>query len=220
MITAADIARLAADAPLAEGYRFVPLEHAEIGTLVGCITEWLPNMSVGSASCYLREEFYRQKVFLPDAPGRDSLVLLLKQGDELAGMYSCQLNFETLSAYAALGVVAPQHRGANLAHAGMMFTEAVGRHTGMGFIYGMATLRSPYAQSAFERAGWKLIGIMPGYDRELVAPGIVKRVFEAIYCKVLVSDAELLYPQHRNLTPTTAAFFDWILSTPMALHCD
>jgi hypothetical protein len=213
IIAAADIARLAAGAPLAEGYRFVLLERAEIGALVSCIAEWLPNISVGSASCFLREEFYREKVFLPDAPDRDGLVLLLKHGDDLVGMYSCELQRESLSVYAALCVAAPQHRGTNLAHAGMIFTEAVGRHAGMGFIYGMATLRSPYAQSAFERAGWQLIGISPGYDRELVAPGIVKRVFEAIYCKVLVADAGLLYPQRHNLTPKTEAFFDWMLST-------
>jgi len=216
MITAAEIARLVADAPLAEGYRFALLERAEIGELVSCISEWLPHMSVGSASNFLCEEFYQQKVFLPDAVDRDSIVLLLKHGDELAGMYSCKLDFKTLSVYAALGVVAPQHRGAHLAHAGMVFTEAVARHTAMGFLYGMATLRNPYAQSAFERAGWRLIGIIPGYDRELVAPGMVKRVFEAIYCKVLVSDGDLLYPQRRNLTPKTAAFVDWILWTQLA----
>ena len=213
MIAAADIARLAAGAPLAEGYRFALLDRAEIGALVSFIAEWLPDISVGSASCFLREEFYIQKVLFPDAPDRDSLVLLLKQGDDLAGMFSCELNHETLSVYAALGVAAPRHRGANLAHAGMTFAEAVGRHTGMGFIYGMATLRSQHTQSAFERAGWQLIGIVPGYDREMVAPGVVKRVFEAIYCKVLVTDAGLLYPQRRNLTPKTEAFFDWILST-------
>jgi hypothetical protein len=216
MIAAVDIARLAAGAPLAEGYRFAPLERSEIGALVGCIVEWLPHISVGSASCFLREEFYDQKVFFPDAPDRDSLVLLLKHGDDLAGMFSCELDHEALSVYGALGVAAPQHRGANLAYAGMMVIEAVGRHTGMGFIYGMATLRSPHAQEAFERAGWQLIGITPGYDREMVAPGVVKRVFEAIYCKVLVTDAGLLYPQRHNMTPRTEAFFDWMLSTRSA----
>jgi hypothetical protein len=217
MIAAADIARFAADAPVAEGYRIVPLERAEIGALISCIAEWFPHISVGSASCFLREEFYTQEVFFPDAPDRDHLVLLLKHGDDLAGMYACELVRKIRSIYAALVVVAPQHRGSNLAHAGMMFTEAVGRCAGMGFAYGFATLRHSYSQSAFERAGWQLSGILPGCERELIAPGVVKRVFEAMYCKVLASD-DLLYPQRHNLTPKTEALLDWMSSNRSAFR--
>ena len=78
----------------------------------------------------------------------------------------------------------------------------------MGMIYGMATLKIPHVQMAFENLGWQLIGITPGYDRELVAPGVVKRVYEAVYAKVLVADAGLLRPQPQNMTPKTRALFD------------
>ena len=37
----------------------------------------------------------------------------------------------------------------------------------------------PHAQIAMENLGWQLIGITPRYDREMVAPGVVKRVYEA-----------------------------------------
>jgi len=43
-------------------------------------------------------------------------------------------------------------------------------------------------QRALEGAGWQLIGFTSGYDREEVAPGVVKRVFEAVYTKVLVPE--------------------------------
>ena len=82
----------------------------------------------------------------------------------------------------------------------------------MGLAYGMATMKAPYAQRAFERAGWQLIGITPGYDREMVAPGLVKRVYEALYAKVLVADVGLLRPQRQNLTPRTQALFDWVFA--------
>jgi hypothetical protein len=82
----------------------------------------------------------------------------------------------------------------------------------MGLAYDMATLKAPHAQRAFERAGWQLIGITPGYDREMVAPGVVKRVYEAVYTKVLVADAGLLRPQRQNLTPRTQAFFESLFS--------
>ncbi len=202
------IEQLAARMPLAKGYHFELLTRAEIGPLVDFIETWFPDIKVGGASCYLRARFYTEKVFLEDTPERDVFVVLLKRGDELAGMFSCERDLDTRSLYAALAVAAPQHRGANLAQAAMTFTEEIGRQMGMGFIHGMATLKAPYAQRAFERAGWQLTGITPGYDREMVAPGVVKRVYEAVYAKVLVPDDGLLLPQRQNLTPRTRAFFD------------
>jgi hypothetical protein len=62
-------------------------------------------------------------------------------------------------------------------------------------------------QRVFETLGWQLIGITPGYDREMVAPGVVKRVYEAVYAKVLVAETGLLRPCARNLTERTQAFF-------------
>lgn len=66
----------------------------------------------------------------------------------------------------------------------------------------------PNMQLALERAGYQLLGFAPGYDREMVAPGVVKRVFEAFYAKVLVPDEELLRPDPKNLSPKGQALFD------------
>jgi hypothetical protein len=206
------IEQLAAGIPLAEGYRLELLQRDEIGALIAFIAVWFPDISVGSASCYLRDDFYAKQVFFAGGPQRDVLVLMLKQADELAGMVSLEFDLDTLSVHARLAVAAPQHRGAGLTRAGMAFTEAIGRCMGMGLAYGMATLKAPHAQRAFERAGWQLIGITPGYDREMVAPGVVKRVYEAVYTKVLVADAGLLRPQRQNLTPRTRAFFESLFS--------
>lgn len=62
-------------------------------------------------------------------------------------------------------------------------------------------------QLAFERAGYKLLGFAPGYDREIVAPGVVKRVFEAYYAKILVPLDELHVPDQKNMTPQTLELF-------------
>ena len=78
----------------------------------------------------------------------------------------------------------------------------------MGMIYGMATLKVPHVQRSFETLGWELIGITPGYDREMVSPGVIKRVYEAVYAKVLVTERNLLPPRTRNLTTRTRAFFE------------
>jgi hypothetical protein len=65
----------------------------------------------------------------------------------------------------------------------------------MGMIYAMATLKIPHVQRAFEALQWQLIGITPGYDREMVAPGVVKRVYEAVYAGILIGAAGLLHPE-------------------------
>ena len=84
----------------------------------------------------------------------------------------------------------------------------MGRVMGLGMVYGLATLRYPQMQATFERMGWQLIGITPGFDQEVVAPGVVKRVYEAVYTKVLVGEDDLLRPRTQDLTPAAKALFD------------
>jgi hypothetical protein len=146
-------------------------------------------------------------VFFVGEREKDVLVVLIKKGDELAGLFSCERDPNALSLYARLGAVAPKHRGKRLCRAFPSIAEAIGRAIGMGMIYGMATLKVPHVQRSFETLGWELIGITPGYDREMVAPGIVKRVYEAVYAKVLVAERNLLPPLGRNMTKRTRAFF-------------
>ncbi|HEX8892686.1 MAG TPA: hypothetical protein VF783_05155, partial [Terriglobales bacterium] len=138
---------------------------------------------------------------------KDVLIVLIRAGRDLAGLFSCERDQETLSLYGRLAVVAPGHRGAGLCRKFITLAELIGRRIGMGMIYGMATLKIPHVQLAFEASGWRLIGIAPGYDREMVAPGVVKRVYEAVYAKVLVPEADLLHPETRNLTPATRSVF-------------
>jgi hypothetical protein len=208
--TVADVSRFAAAAPLTAGYRFELLRRDEIGAVIGVLQAWYRDVSLGSAACHFDECYYENEVLLEDSPQRDAIVLTLKSDAGLVGMFSCKLDQPTRSIYAGLGVAAAEHRGASIAHAGIMFVEAVALHLGMGFAYGMATLKHPYAQLAFERAGWRLVGIAPGYDRELIAPEVVKRVYEAVYAKVFGDD--LLRPLVHNMTPRTRALFSSLFS--------
>ncbi|HEU5293364.1 MAG TPA: hypothetical protein VFU71_01115 [Burkholderiaceae bacterium] len=203
----AALQELARRAPVATGYRLQLLERSQIGAVIALIARWYPDVSVGSASGYLDRRFYQRRVWFDPGPRRSVVVLALRHADQLVGMFSFEMNRQSLSIHARIGVVAPEHRGANLARAGMSLTEAVGRWLGMGMVYGMATLKSPYSQRAFECAGWQLIGIAPGFDRELVAPGVVKRVYEALYAKALVDGDDMLSPQPRNMTQRTRDVF-------------
>ena len=98
----------------------------------------------------------------------------------------------------------------------MPLAELAGRLMGAEFFFGLATLKIPHMQHALESAGWQLIGFTSGYDREEVAPGVVKRVFEGVYTKVLVPEEELLRPDPKNLTPRARALFDVLFPSPPA----
>ena len=162
---------------LPDGYHGGRLKRFEIPSLIASISVWHPDISVGAASCYLREDFYTDKACLDGDTEKDLLVILIKRGDELAGIGSWEREQDALAVYARFGAIAPQHRGAKLAVRAMQFGENLARAMGAGFVYTLATLKIPNMQLALERAGYKLLGFAPGYDREMVAPGVVKRVY-------------------------------------------
>lgn len=199
---------IVANLPIPQGYRMEQLKRSDIPELIGCLKDWYPAMTVGAVSCYLQEEFYLRQVFLGDEPEKDVMVILLRRDRELAAMLSLERDQPNLTLYGGLGVVAPRHRGAKLANLAPACLEAMGRAMGMEVIYYIATLRSPHMQAVAETAGFQLVGIVPGSDRAMVAPGVVKRVYEAVYVKVLVADADILRPQPDWLTERTKALFN------------
>lgn len=199
---------LTAQVPLPQGYRYALLSRTEIPALVRAVDNWFPGLAVGNASCYLREDFYLNRVFLDQEDERDFFVLLFKHGDDWAGMLSVERDKDSQVIYGRVGTISERHRGARLSKCFPPLMEAMGVAMGMGMVYSLATLKVPHMQVGFEKAGWKLIGIMPGFDRELVSPGQVKRVFEAIYVKVLVTESEFVRPKMLALTPATKVLFD------------
>jgi hypothetical protein len=202
-----DIAEVLKQVPFPDGYLVKRLNRADIPQLIESIERWYPDVSVGGASCYLTPEFYESDATMEDEPDKPLFVLMLWKGDELAGFISWDWEDAPQAVYARFGVVNPKHRSAGLGTIGMMFGEALGRLMGAGFIYSMCTLKIPNMQMAFERAGYKLLGFAPGYDREVVSPGVVKRVFEAYYAKILVPHEALHVPDMANLTPQTMSLF-------------
>ncbi len=209
--------QLSAMAPLPDGYRYDWLTRSEVPTLIACIKRWHPDIAIGGGSCYLREDFYIDHMFFDGEAENDIIVGLFKHGDEFAGMWSWEQEPDALSVYGRLIILAPEHRNAKLASKIMPLFELVGRTMGAEFLFGLATLKIPHMQHALETAGWQLIGFTSGYDREEVAPGVIKRVFEAAYVKVLVSEEELVRPDPNNLTPHARALFDELFPIPPAV---
>lgn len=194
--------------PLPAGYAFEQLSRSQIPELTTKVRQWHPDIGIGAGSCYVREQFYLDKTFLANEAERDVYVLLIKFADEIVGMWSYEREPDALSIYGRLLIVAPEHRGSKLALSCMSGTERICRTCGAEFVYTMATLKVPHMQVALERAGYLLVGFAPGYDREIGGDGAVKRIFEAVYGKVLVADEDMLRPDPANLTPRAKALFD------------
>ena len=139
---------------------------------------------------------------------RDLLIVLTWKDEEFVGFVSWDLERAQEALYGRYGVISPAHRGAKLSTCGMQLGEVIARAMGVGFIYTLATLKVASMQLALERAGYQLVGVAPGYDRELTASGVVKRVYEACYAKVLVPEDELQRPDPAKMTPKTRQLFE------------
>jgi hypothetical protein len=201
-------AHLSDAAPLPAGYRYEKLSSARIPALIEFLRACYPGIEVGNASCHLREDFYTSRVCLDGDADRDFFVMLFMRGDELAGMHSTERDVDSEVLYGRIGAIAPAHRGHGLAIAFLAMMESMGQAMGAGMVYGLATLKYPQMQRGFEHRGWRLVGIMPGFDRELVEPGVVRRVYESVYVKLLIPESELLRPRADDLTSSGRALFE------------
>ena len=193
--------------PLPDGYQYALPTRSDVPSLIKAVDDWFPGLAVGNASCYLREDFYSERVFFDDRHERDFHFMLFKHGDDWAGMLSVERDNDSHVLYGRVGTIAELHRGARLSKCFPPLMETMGKTMGMGMVYSLATLKVPHMQVSFEKAGWQLIGIIPGFDRELIGAGEVKRVFEAIYVKVLVTERDFLLPKLEGMTPATSALF-------------
>jgi hypothetical protein len=203
-----NVDHLSTNVPLPDGYRYERLTRADIPVVVRSLADWYPGIAVGNSSCHLNESFYDDKVVVDGEFERDFFVVLFKKERELVGVLSVERDRDSEVLYGRVGAVSAQHRGLNLSERFPALMETMGRAMGMGMVYGLATLKVPHMQAKFERMGWQLVGIIPGFDKELVEPGVVKRVYEAIYTKVLVDEENLVRPRYADMTSRTTELFE------------
>lgn len=204
--------QLASTCTLPEGYVYQVLREEHIDEVASSVLSWQPTWRVGSASAFTQASFYREKATLEGTTGRDVFVLLIRAGAELVAVLPMERLPEALTLYGSLAVVSPAHRGRLVPKMRGDYLEAVARLVGLEFIYAMATLRHTGAQKWFELMGYHLVGFAPGYDREEISPGVVKRVVEAIYAKSLVPSDMVLLPLVEEMTPTVRKAYEAFLS--------
>lgn len=192
---------IAALAPLPPGYRYAPLGRADIAPLIACLKAWYPSMAAGFNSCYLREDFYLRRACLDGELDRDVIGIRIMHDGELAGFWSFEREVDSLAIWGRVLVVAPEHRGAKVSVHALSGAEGIGRVMGAAFLYAFAPLSTPYVQQGLERAGYRILGFFPGRDREEVAPGVVKRVYQAVYAKLLAPEDQVHWPDPDKMTP-------------------
>lgn len=193
--------------PPGAGYRYEVLRKETVPELIAALGAWEPNWSVGAASVFLRESFYDSSVFLEGGPQQNVLTMLIRRGDELAGLLSQERVVDALSLYASFVVIAPAHRGGKALFEGG-YLEELAKLMGLEFIYTLVTLKHRTAQRYFESHGYTLVGFMPGYDREEVSPGVIKRVVEAAFVKCLAGPEAMLAPEMSNMTSTVRRLYE------------
>jgi hypothetical protein len=193
---------------LPPGYSVQAMRSEHIAAAVAALQRWYPDITFGVNSCFLREAFYHERVCLDGALDKDVIALTLWRGDELVGVWAGEREVDSLALWARLIVIGPQHVFVGLFHGIRVGMEEAGRRMGAAFIYALVTLKHPFLQQGLEHAGYRLVGLFPGYDRELVAPGVVKRVYQAAYAKLLAPEDKVLRPDPKNLTPKAKALFE------------
>jgi hypothetical protein len=66
------------------------------------------------------------------------------------------------------------------------------------------------AQIVLERAGFQIIGIVPASDRLMVAPGVIKRVYEAMYVKGWPPTP--MFFARESMTPRTKGLYEFMFA--------
>lgn len=192
---------------LPPGYAVQSMRSEHVAAVAAALSRWYPDITYGVNSVFLREDFYRHRVCIDGAMDKDVIVLTVWHGDALVGVWAGEREVDSLALWGRLVVIAPEHIGVGITRRIVEGMEEAGRRMGAAFIYAMVTLKHRYMQQGLESGGYRLLGFFPGYDRELVAPGVVKRVYQAVYAKLLAPEDKVLRPNAENMTATARALY-------------
>jgi hypothetical protein len=193
-----------------QGYSFEQLAREDIPRVTQLLRTWYPDICVGTESRHLEPSFYERECFLRgESPDRPMYAVLSRaQGSQdIVGLLTLEKNTRGLQISASMGAVEPTHRGLGLGQYGITVLEVIGRSIGAEVALYYSTLKAARAQLNAERRGFQLVGIVPAFDIDAIAPGTVKRVYEALYAKVLAQPEQIHLPDWSALIPSTRALF-------------
>lgn len=182
------------------GYRYEQISRHDIDAVAEKLRRWYPDISVGAAHGFVKKSFYENHVFLAAEIEKDLIVYVCRKEGEIVSMTAIERDLQSSTIQGRLTVVSPDHRNSGLARFGPFILDHQAKAMGIALAYNHVSLKHAYAQKLVERAGFTLVGIMPASDREMVEPGVIKHVPEAIYAKVYASDSTLFSPTAECMT--------------------
>jgi len=191
------------------------LKAEEVPGMIALVRNWFSDISVSSESYHLDESFYFERTMLEglsESAIRNVYPLVLKHENRPVFFVTLQREWNARTLTGRLLVIDPQYRGQGLANIGPRLLESMGKLMGAELLYYYASVTTIHQQKAAEHAGFKLIGLMPASDRHLMEPGRVRRIFEAIYAKVLICEDEIFVPGQEALTPQTTALWKFLFT--------
>ena len=201
-----------------QGYRLERLCPEDTEAFIVALGFWFPDIRVGSECRFLDPDFYHREVFqLKQLPNKRYFLPILFRhihSNDLAGCLFLEKNDFALTITSPMSAIATNHRrtGTGLSFLPSTLITEVGRLMGLELAYYISTLRSKSNQFIAEKTGYKLVGIIPGNDRDQVSSGMSARVFEAIYAKLLIPPSDCLIPTVDSLTETTQKLWNHIFS--------
>lgn len=210
--------QIESEVKIPEGYVLERLCPEDTNSFIEALDLWFPDIRVGSESRFLDPDFYRREVFQMDRPPDKRyffpIVFRHSKSHDLAGCLFLEKNDAALTITSPMSAIATNHRHT---HTGLSFLPStliteVGRLMGLELAYYISTLRSKSNQFIAEKTGYRLVGIIPGNDRDQVSPDVSKRVFEAVYAKLLIRPSECLIPTADSLTETTQRLWNHIFA--------
>lgn len=183
----------------------------QVPELISKLKEWYPAIQIGMESRHLSLEYYNDNCVLVDqGKGKVNLPLLVQSKDGVViGFISFQADAAARNLTSPLGVVNPSYRGKGIAYFGPNLLEAIGKELKYSLVYYFVTLETIAQQKVAETLGYKIVGIFPSWDRDLIE-GQPQRVSEAVYAKPLSGIEVNRAPQPNNLTEKTKDLWSFL----------
>jgi hypothetical protein len=198
----APIEALLSGLAIPEGIYFEQLGRSGIDEVIQRLRVWYPDIAVGAESRHLDREFYEREYSLAAGDEDRRLYGFVCRGTdsgEMVGFMSLEKNVRARQIWSPMGAVEPTKRGAGIGQFGAVILEHVGRAIGAEVAFYQVTLKTNRQQKNAQRHGFKLCGILPAIDRDEISPGLVRRVYEGVYVKVLAPPSEVELPLWANL---------------------
>lgn len=199
---------------LAAGIRVPPgvsmrfFDEEELEELPARWQGWYPTVRVGAESVFLDVDWLRANVVTSGCIERDMYLFDIRRDGASVGMMSFLREPTAHTLHARLGLLAPNARSGVLGALGFPLFEALGDLVEAELLLVWVTLASRTQQFMAKRRGFRLCGVVPGFDRDAKGAGSI-RVAEALYAKLLTDDFEL--PADDALLPETRALLELVL---------